>query len=60
MPVEAVIGENAAQVRMPGEQDAVEVVGLALEPVGAGEYWVIEGTGTSSSVWTLRRMRWFL
>src|SRR3954453_19292575 len=30
---EAVIGENAAQVRVAGEQHAVQIVGLALEPV---------------------------
>src|SRR5690606_16369512 len=38
MPLETVVGEDAAQVRMPGEEDTVEVVGLALEPVGAREY----------------------
>ena len=37
VPLEAVVGEDAAQVRVAGEQDAVEVVGLALEPVGAGK-----------------------
>ena len=37
MAVEAVVGEDAAQVRVAGEEDAVEVVGLALEPVGARE-----------------------
>ena len=37
MAVEAVIGEQAAHVGMAGEEDAVEVVGLALEPVGAGK-----------------------
>ena len=35
--LEAVVGEDAAQVGVAGEQDAVEVVGLALEPVGAGK-----------------------
>jgi hypothetical protein len=59
MPLEAVVGEDAAQVRMAGEQDAVHVVGLALEPVGAGKISMIEGTGVSSSVSTLTRMRWF-
>ena len=38
MALEAVVGEDAAQVGMAGEQDAVEVVGLALEPVGAGKH----------------------
>ena len=36
--LEAVIGEDAAQVRVAGEQDPVEVVGLALEPVGGREH----------------------
>ena len=34
MPLEAVVGEDAAQVRMVGEEDAVQVPGLALEPAG--------------------------
>ena len=38
MPLEAVVGEDAAQVRMAGEQDAVEVVGFALEPVRRREH----------------------
>ena len=38
MALEAVVGQQAAQVRMAGEQDAVHVVGLALEPVGAGKH----------------------
>ena len=37
MPLEAVVGQDPAQVRMTGEQDAVEIVGLALVPVGGGE-----------------------
>ena len=37
MALEAVVGEDAAQIGMAGEQDAVEIVGLALEPVGAGK-----------------------
>jgi hypothetical protein len=36
MPLEAVVGEDPPEVRVPGEQDAVEVVGLALEPVAPG------------------------
>ena len=60
MALEAVVGEDAAQVRMAGEQDAVEIVGLAFEPVGAGiDTAVTDGTGVSSSVRTLTRMRWF-
>ena len=38
VPLEAVIGEEPAQVRMAREQDAVEVVGLALEPVRRREH----------------------
>ncbi len=38
MPLETVVGEDAAQIRMPGEQDAVEIVGLALEPLSAGKH----------------------
>ena len=34
----AVVGEDAAKVRMTGEQDAVEIVGFALEPVGARKH----------------------
>ena len=37
MPLEAVIGEQAAQVGMAREQDPVEVVGLALVPVRSEE-----------------------
>src|SRR4051812_3567841 len=37
MALEAVIGEQPAHVRMAGEDDAVQVVSLALEPVGAGK-----------------------
>ena len=36
MADEAVVGEEAAQVRVAREQDAEEVEGLALEPVGRG------------------------
>ena len=58
MALEAVVGEDAAQVRVAGEQDAVEVVGLALEPVRApGTRRSIDGTGVASSVSTLTRMR---
>src|SRR3954465_14721956 len=38
MTLEAVIGEDAPHVGMTGEQHAIEIVGLALEPVGAGKY----------------------
>ena len=37
MAFETVIGQQPPQIRVAGEQDAVEVVGLALEPVGAGK-----------------------
>jgi hypothetical protein len=36
VPAEAVIGEDAAQVRVAGEQDPEHVVDLALVPAGAG------------------------
>ena len=36
MADETVVGEDAAQIRVAGEQDAEQVEGLALEPVGAG------------------------
>jgi hypothetical protein len=36
MAFETVIGQDAAQVRMAGEQDAIQIIGFALEPVGAG------------------------
>ncbi len=36
MPDEAVVGEQAAQVRVALEQDAEHVEGLALEPIDAG------------------------
>ncbi len=38
MALEAVVGEQPAHVGMAGEEHAVEVVGLALAPVGAGEH----------------------
>ena len=59
MAVEAVIGEDAAQVRMAVEQHAEEVVDLALVPVGAGKDGGRAGTGVASSVATLTRMRRF-
>ena len=37
MPLEAVIGEDAAQIGMIGEKDAEEIPGLALEPAGGAE-----------------------
>src|SRR3954471_21739615 len=37
MALEAVVGEQPAHVRMAGEDYTVEIVGLALEPVGAGK-----------------------
>src|SRR5207237_9350733 len=37
MALEAVVGEDAAQVGMVGEPHAVEIVGLALEPAGGTE-----------------------
>ncbi len=37
MPLEAVIGEDAAQIGMIGKIDAVEIPGLALVPAGRAE-----------------------
>src|SRR3954469_23980717 len=42
---EAVIGEDAAQVRMPREQHAIKVVGLALVPVRGREQADDRGDG---------------
>src|ERR1700736_6580407 len=36
--VEAVIGQQTPHIRVAGEDHAVEVVGFALEPVGAGKH----------------------
>ena len=36
MAVETVVGEDPAQVWMSGEQDSIEIVSFALEPVSAG------------------------
>ena len=59
MALEAVVGEDAAQIGMVGEEDAVHVEGLALEPVRrfqkTGD---TDGTGVSSSVRNLTRRRW--
>jgi hypothetical protein len=58
MALETVVGQNAAQIRMAGEQDAVKIIGFALEPVQRrGTRTVIDGTGVRSSVITLTRMR---
>src|SRR6266511_6008632 len=38
MPLEAVIGEDAPQIWVTREQHAVEIEGLALEPVGSGKH----------------------
>ena len=35
VPDEAVVGQDAAQIRVSLEQDAVEIKRLTLEPVGA-------------------------
>ena len=37
MTLEAVIGKQAPQIRVAGEQDPVKVVRLALEPIGGGK-----------------------
>ena len=60
MTVEAVVGEDAAEIRVAREQDAVEVVGLALEPVRGRKASIADGTGVTSSASTLTRMRRFL
>ena len=60
MALEAVVGEDAPQVRMAVEQNAEQIVGLALAPVGAPEKpGPPEGTGVASSVATLTRTRRF-
>src|ERR1700730_2190981 len=38
MAVEAVVGQEPPHVGMAGEDHAIEVVALALEPVGAGKH----------------------
>src|SRR3954447_2595231 len=38
MTLETVVGEDAAHVGMAGEQDAIEIVGFALEPLRSPEY----------------------
>ena len=58
MAVEAVVGQDAAQVGMALEQHAEEVVDFALEPVGGGKDLDAEGTGVASSVSTFTRTRW--
>ena len=55
--LEAVVGQDAAQVRMTGEEDAVQVEGFALEPVGAGKTPRWRAPASSSSVSTLTRTR---
>ena len=50
---EAVVGQDAAQVDMALEDDAVEVEGLALEPVGrapdVGDAMATSGTSSSGA-----------
>jgi hypothetical protein len=50
MAVKAVVGQEAAQIRVAGEQDAIKIIGFALEPLAPGNSSVIEGTGVRSSV----------
>ncbi len=57
MALEAIVGQDAAQVRVPVEQHAEKVVGLALVPVGAGKHGQALATGVASSVATLTRIR---
>ena len=38
MAFEPVIGEDAAEIGVVGEQDAIQIPGLALEPVGRAEH----------------------
>jgi hypothetical protein len=56
---EAVVGEDAAQVEVALEDDAVQVEGLALEPVGRTPDSVTEATAgrSSSGANTFRRTR---
>ena len=59
MPLEAVIGQDAAQIGMVGEIDAEQIPGLALEPAGGAEQ---PGRPTAPArprrSSTLTRMRW--
>ena len=59
MAVEAVVGEDAAKIRMAVEQDAEQVVDFALVPVGGGKDPVALETGVASSVAILTRTRRF-
>ena len=58
MPLEAVIGQNPAEVGIVGKIDAEQIPGLALPPAGATEEPVAVGTGSFSSVSILTRTRW--
>ena len=57
MALEAVIGQDAAQVRMAREQDAVKVIGLALEPVRRREHADKRGNRGHLVRLTFTRMR---
>jgi len=60
VPLERLVGEDAAQVRMPFEVEAEHVIGLALEQSSAFHRLIIEGSTTSDSrSGTLRRRRDF-
>jgi hypothetical protein len=58
MPLETVIGQDAAQIRMAGEQDAVQIVGSRSNQLASGKTEAADGTGVVSSVISFTRMRW--
>jgi hypothetical protein len=57
MSDEAVVGEDAAQVFVPWEDDSEQVESLALEPVDAVPDEVTEGTEGKSSSGAKQRTR---
>ncbi len=58
MAFEAVVGKEAPHVGVAGEQNAIKIERLALVPVGTMDTSINEGTGVTSSVTALMRMRW--
>ena len=57
MAVEAVVGQDAAQIGMASNSTPKKVVDLALEPVGGGKDADRRGIGVASSVSTITRTR---
>jgi hypothetical protein len=58
MPLEAVVGQDAAQVRVVRRTDAVQSQASRSNQPAEGKTPVTDGTGVSSSVVTFTRMRW--